>query len=140
MWEEDAQPLAIWSMVTVFLAKPEGGVRPIHLLAFAMRFWSRIRQPLVAKWEEGLKDQEHFWGTASTPCDMAGVISNLVACHARRIGFAQGARLLDLASFSVNFFISELVSSRLISSYVLSAWWPIIASMATFSAAAWACA
>ena len=37
LWEADPRPTALWTMITVFLAKPEGGLRPIHLLAMAMR-------------------------------------------------------------------------------------------------------
>ena len=47
-------------MVTVFLAKPDGGPRPIRLLAFAVRIRNRFRQPLAAKWEAGLADQGRF--------------------------------------------------------------------------------
>ncbi|CAK0904927.1 unnamed protein product [Prorocentrum cordatum] len=55
MWDHDARPMIIWSMVTAFLPIPGGGLRPVHQLAFAMRLWSRIKQPLVGEWEAALK-------------------------------------------------------------------------------------
>ncbi|CAK0821544.1 unnamed protein product, partial [Prorocentrum cordatum] len=96
-WEAAAKPMDLFTMVKVFLPKAEGGVRPIRLAAFCLRLWGRIRQPLVQRWEAELPDQDHFWGGVRTPCDMAGIVSNMVACHARTVGFAHAAGLLDLA-------------------------------------------
>ena len=66
--------MALWAMVTVFLAK----------LAMQKRRRSQQRQPLGDKREAELREQERSRGSKQTPCGMKGKVSNMVVCAARK--------------------------------------------------------
>ena len=72
MWEQGARPMALWGMVKVFLAKPDEGLRLIHLMAFAAGTWGRIRQSRVAKWEAELADQGPSGARLARPATWRG--------------------------------------------------------------------
>eukprot|EP00959_Pyramimonas_sp_CCMP1952_P412781 8649743-Pyramimonas_sp.AAC.1 len=71
-WERKPSREALWQLIVVSIPKATGGQRPIGLTAIWLRVWSRLRQPLVARWEASLKNPA-FWGTSESPCERAGV-------------------------------------------------------------------
>ena len=50
-WEQHPQPSALFTTLVVFLAKPDGGWRPIGLMCFWLRLWGRLRRKYCAQWE-----------------------------------------------------------------------------------------
>eukprot|EP00959_Pyramimonas_sp_CCMP1952_P036262 758744-Pyramimonas_sp.AAC.1 len=78
-WEDNPEDTDMLLTIIVFLAKPQGGVRPIGLLPLFGRIWSRLRHSEVAKWEGTLGDS-FFWGSSSeTSCDKSAWIHNVLA-------------------------------------------------------------
>ena len=56
------QPSALFAVV-VFLAKREGGVRPIVLLAGFLRVWERSRRAVMREWE--MSNDRYFFSAAA---------------------------------------------------------------------------
>ena len=52
-------PAPLQATVTVLMAKPSGGTRPIGLLPSAHRVWQAVRRPWCQKWEND--HEEYFW-------------------------------------------------------------------------------
>ena len=62
MEEVGRQPAALVAII-VFLAKREGGVRPIGLLAGFLRIWTRTRRLYMQQWE--LANDRQFFAAAA---------------------------------------------------------------------------
>ena len=83
----------------VFLAKPDGGWRPIGLMCFWLRPWDRIRRKYCAQWEADHQLPE-IWGCSSdTSCDRAAYLHNLFLVQARAAGFEGASVYFDISKF-----------------------------------------
>eukprot|EP00959_Pyramimonas_sp_CCMP1952_P144302 3020865-Pyramimonas_sp.AAC.1 len=65
--------------IIVFLAKPQGGVRPIGIIPLFGRIWSRLRHSEVAKCEGTLGDNFFCGSSSETSCDKSAWIHNVLA-------------------------------------------------------------
>ncbi|CAK0892604.1 unnamed protein product [Prorocentrum cordatum] len=101
----------LWELITVFLAKEDGGMRPIRLNCLWIRLWSRLRQPLVKQRGGDLNDPA-FWGSEGTSRDAAGLISNSSASFARIKKAAAEAGVVDLAKSHEHVSHAELAFGR----------------------------
>eukprot|EP00959_Pyramimonas_sp_CCMP1952_P105036 2195533-Pyramimonas_sp.AAC.1 len=82
----------------VFIDKSDRGVRPIGLLAFFAKIWSRSVN-LCSK-SGSRRIWKMFWGVSSTTtCERAGRIHNLLGSYCKGVGFESGTALLDLSKF-----------------------------------------
>eukprot|EP00959_Pyramimonas_sp_CCMP1952_P090195 1888125-Pyramimonas_sp.AAC.1 len=64
-WERNPHCERMRVTINVFLPKPGGGTRPIGLLCFWARIWSRCRRQYVKSWEVSV-DAKFFWGKDAT--------------------------------------------------------------------------
>ena len=107
-WERSPRCGELWTIVIVFIDKPEGGQRPIGLLPLLARVWSRIRQKECRRWERTI-DQRHFWGTSSARgCDKAAWLHNATVAHAKEVGMESASFYEDLSRFYENIGHDEL--------------------------------
>ena len=98
-WERSPYCGELWTIIMVFLAKPEGGQRPIGLMPLLARIWSRIRQRECAKWERTLS-QAPFWGTtAARGCDKAAWLHNVFVSHAKHAQEEAASFYVDLLKY-----------------------------------------
>ena len=98
-WERSPYCGEMWTIIMVFLPKPDGGQRPIGLMPLLARVWSRIRQKVCAKWERSI-DQSAFWGTSSARgCDKAAWLHNVLVAHAKDSFEVAGSFYVDLAKY-----------------------------------------
>ena len=110
-WEQNPVCENMWVTICVFIPKPDGGTRPIGLLPFWARIWSRCRSPYVKQWEASV-DSKFFWGKdAATSCDKAAYLHNMLSVFARRRGLTAVTVFYDIRKFYENVSHSELRSA-----------------------------
>ena len=88
-----APPLQL--LILVFLAKPDGGVRPIGLLSGLIRVWGRARRMHARKWEVD-NERPYFWCGAGKSAADSTHLQTLKAEIARAQGLQSGSTLLDM--------------------------------------------
>jgi len=98
LWEDKPQALQEFLTLICFLAKPEGGVRPIGLTICLLRVWSRLRSPVARQWEAA-NDSQVFWGKGTQSCERAGWVHNVLASYANRKGLDTATFIADLEKF-----------------------------------------
>ena len=49
--KSQAWPGYTYYIIIVLMGKPNGGVRPIALMAMIYRLWTKIRRPYIVQWE-----------------------------------------------------------------------------------------
>ena len=49
--QEMAWPIQVLYNFVVLMGKPTGGTRPIALMPMIYRIWTKIRRPLISRWE-----------------------------------------------------------------------------------------
>ena len=94
------QPETVRTLVSmvVFLAKPEGGVRPIVLLEAIFKVWGKVRRGLAKKWEHD-HNIDAFWGQSGKAADQAGWLHQVLVSFARAKGLEAGTLATDLRKF-----------------------------------------
>ena len=61
LWEKEPSAENLWLVLSIFIPKDSGGVRPILLLSLSARLWSRLRHPLCSKWEQQMDQNLFHW-------------------------------------------------------------------------------
>jgi len=91
-WEDQPILLERWLALIIFIAKKDGGVRPIGLTILWLKLLSRMRRPVCDAWEAD-NDDSFFWGSRGRACDRAGWVHNAY------VGFAASDPDLEAVSF-----------------------------------------
>ena len=98
-WEASMVMPRGWAHKMVVLPKPGGeGTRVIGLTACPLRVWSRLRQPLAARWEQAHPD-DAFWGTEGRACERGAWVHSVCRDAARGANVELASTFLDLAKF-----------------------------------------
>ena len=96
----------------VFLGKPDGGYRPIGLLASLVRLRGAARRPEVRAWEQGKASQAFFWGSGGRGAEECIWDQAVEAEYALSTGKEASAVLLDLVK-AYELFRHDVLKKRL---------------------------
>ena len=94
--------------IIVLMGKPNGGVRPIALMAMIYRLWTKIRRPYIVQWERAHAGP---WDAAikGSSARRAGMLSALNDERAAVLGDYTLSVLFDMEKFYDNIDILKLI-------------------------------
>ena len=96
MERQGIAPEQVQVLLIVFLDKPDGGKRPIGLLASILRIWGKLRRSYANEWERD-NARSYFWGGAAKGAEQCVWHQALRSEWASGAGQCSASALLDLA-------------------------------------------